>query len=172
MSGINDSRIADEMLGQMEEMQDEIEQLMAESSNRKQELETSREETRKQAEENSRLSRELCEARETISDLSSLTQELKTEFQKTLSINQDLQTELQKAQSVNQYLTQNNDELRKGRGLLTGKEQQELEERLEEAEARNCDLLTQIDKSSVEAVDRANAERDEAVRNANEVSAG
>ena len=91
-------------------------------------------------------------------------QTLLSEKSKLTSVITELRTELSQTQKINQSLTQNNDALRKNNGLLLRKEQEKLTAEVITTRDQNAKLMDMVDKSSVEAVDRARAERDQAIR--------
>ena len=91
-------------------------------------------------------------------------QQLLSEKSELTSVITELRTELSQTQKINQSLTQNNDALRKNNGLLLRKEQEKLIAEVATTRDQNAKLRDMVDKSSVEAVDRARAERDQAIR--------
>ena len=90
------------------------------------------------------------------SELTSAITSLRTELSETQRINQSLTTN-------NRALVKQNDDLRNYNGLKLRNEQVELMEELEDIQALNDKLRKMVDKSSVEAVDKANAERKQAL---------
>lgn len=98
-------------------------------------------------------------------------QNLSSEKSELTSAITSLRTELSETQKINQSLTMHNrslvkqnDDLRNNNGLKLRNEQVELLEELEDTQALNDKLREMVDKSSVEAVDKANAERKQALR--------
>jgi hypothetical protein len=116
------------------------------------------------AERDSLLKNGRPEDQELIQKLSSEKQSLASTVQKQTSMIADLRTEISDITKTNQSLTKNNrylvmqnDELRNNSGLKLRKEQQKLEEDIEAVQASNIKLRAMVNKSSVDAVDRANA---------------
>ena len=91
-------------------------------------------------------------------------QHLSSEISELKSLITALRTELSQTQKINQSLTQNNDALRKNNGLLLRKEQEELIAEVTTTRDQNSKLRELVDKSSVEAVDTAKRERDQAIK--------
>lgn len=91
------------------------------------------------------------------SELTSVITELRTTLSVTQRTNQSLSMN-------NRALVKQNDDLRNNNGLKLRNEQIELIEDLEDTQALNVKLREMVDKSSVEAVDKANAERNQAIR--------
>ena len=77
------------------------------------------------------------ELREKDQRISSENQKLQDELQKLTEENQKLQIELFKTQNISQSLQRSNDDLRNRNGLLSRKEQEQLEERIKDIQARN-----------------------------------
>ena len=100
--------------------------------------------------------------REGIRSLSSENQKLQDERQKLSEENQKLQIELSKTQNISQYLQRSNDDLRNRNGLLSRKEQEQLEERIRDIQSQNCKLEKLVVMSSVEAVEVALEKKKEA----------
>jgi len=73
-----------------------------------------------------------------------------------------LTTELSETQKLNQLLQQSNDDLRNRNGLMSRSEQEQLEEEIKDVRDRNSKLQTQVNKSSVQAVDEAYKKQKEA----------
>ena len=90
-------------------------------------------------------------------------QKLSSQVSELTSVITELKTELSETQRINQSLSQNNDDLRNNKGLKSRKQQEELEAKLAATQTLNAKLNDMIDKSSVEAVDNALAERDRAL---------
>lgn len=95
------------------------------------------------------------EFREGIWSLSYENQKLQDELQKLTEENQKLQIELSKTQNISQSLQRSNDDLRNRNGLLSRKEQEQLEERIKDVQARNSKLEKMVVQSSVDAVEEA-----------------
>ena len=102
------------------------------------------------------------EFREGIRSLSSENQKLQDELQKLTEENQKLQIELFKTQNISQSLQRSNDDLRNRNGLLSRKEQEQLEERIKDVQARNFKLEKMVVQSSVDAVEEAQKKEKEA----------
>lgn len=102
------------------------------------------------------------EFREGIRSLSSENQKLQDELQKLTEENQKLQIELSKTQNISQSLQRSNDDLRNRNGLLSRKEQEQLEERIKDVQARNSKLEKMVVQSSVDAVEEAQKKEKEA----------
>ncbi len=95
------------------------------------------------------------ELREKDQRISSENQKLQDELQKLTEENQKLQIELSKTQNISQSLQRSNDDLRNRNGLLSRKEQEQLEERIKDVQARNSKLEKMVVQSSVDAVEEA-----------------
>ena len=91
-------------------------------------------------------------------------QTLLSEKSELTSVITELRTELLQTQKINQSLTQNNDALRKNNGLMLRKEQEKLTAEVATTRDQNAKLRDMVDKSSVEAVDSARRERDQAIK--------
>lgn len=81
--------------------------------------------------------------------------ELRENLQKISSENQKLQTELSRTQNINLSLQRSNDDLRNRNGLLSRKEQEQLEEKIRDVQDRNSKLEKMVMQSSVEVVEAA-----------------
>ena len=95
------------------------------------------------------------------SELTSAIAELRTELSETQNTNQCLSTN-------NRILVKQNDDLRNSNGLKSKKEQSDLMEEVTATRDQNAKLKEMVSKSSVEAVDTARAERDQAIRDKKE----
>lgn len=102
------------------------------------------------------------EFREGIRSLSSESQKLQDELQKLTEENQKLQIELSRTQNISQFLQRSNDDLRNRNGLLSRKEQEQLEERIKDVQARNLNWKMMVIQSSVDAVEEAQKKEKEA----------
>ena len=102
------------------------------------------------------------ELRENLQKLSSENQKLQDELQKLTEENQKLQTELSRTQNINLSLQRSNDDLRNRNGLLSRKEQEQLEEKIRDVQDRNSKLEKMVVQSSVEAVEEALKKQQEA----------
>ena len=87
--------------------------------------------------------------------ISSENQKLQDELQKLTEENQKLQIELSRTQNISQSLQRSNDDLRNRNGLLSRKEQEQLEERIKDVQAWNSKLEKMVVQSSVDAVEEA-----------------
>ena len=65
-------------------------------------------------------------------------------------------------ENISQYLQRSNDDLRNRNGLLSRKEQEQLEERIRDIQSQNCKLEKLVVMSSVEAVEVALEKKKEA----------
>ena len=104
---------------------------------------------------------------------SEMIQTLLSEKSKLTSMIADLRAELSSVQKINQSLTTNNrllvkqnDDLRNNAGLLSKKEQKQLEERCRTLTDGNAELKRQVNISNVEAVESAQAAQKAAERKA------
>ena len=88
--------------------------------------------------------------------------ELRENLQKISSENQKLQTESSRTQNINLSLQRSNDDLRNRNGLLSRKEQEQLEEKIRDVQDRNSKLEKMVVQSSVEAVEEALKKQQEA----------
>lgn len=77
-----------------------------------------------------------------------------------------LTTELSETQKLNQSLQQSNDDLRNRNGLQSRSEQELLEEEIKDVRDRNSKLQTQVNQSSVKAVEQAQQKQEEAEKQA------
>lgn len=102
------------------------------------------------------------ELRENLQKISSENQKLQDELHKLTEENQKLQTELSRTQNINLSLQRSNDDLRNRNGLLSRKEQEQLEEKIRDVQDRNSKLEKMVVQSSVEAVEEALKKQQEA----------
>lgn len=102
------------------------------------------------------------ELREKDQRISSENQKLQDELQKLTEENQKLQIELSRTQNISQSLQRSNDDLRNRNGLQSRKEQEQLEERIKDVQARNSKLEKMVIQSSVDAVEEAQKKQKEA----------
>ena len=77
-----------------------------------------------------------------------------------------LTTELSETQKLNQSLQQSNDDLRNRNGLKSRREQEQLEEEIKDVRDQNSKLQTQVNQSSVKAVEQAQQKQEEAEKQA------
>ena len=77
-----------------------------------------------------------------------------------------LTTELSETQKLNQSLQKNNDDLRNRNGLKSRGEQELLEEEIKDVRDQNSKLQTQVNQSSVKAVEQAQQKQEEAEKQA------
>ena len=77
-----------------------------------------------------------------------------------------LTTELSETQKLNQSLQKNNDDLRNRNGLKSRSEQELLEEEIKDVRDWNSKLQTQVNQSSVKAVEQAQQKQEEAEKQA------
>ena len=77
-----------------------------------------------------------------------------------------LTTELSETQKLNQSLQQSNDDLRNRNGLMSRNEQEQLEEEIKDVRDQNSKLQTQVNQSSVKAVEQAQQKQEEAEKQA------
>jgi len=77
-----------------------------------------------------------------------------------------LTTELSETQKLNQLLQKNNDDLRNRNGLKSRSEQEQLEEEIKDVRDQNSKLQTQVNQSSVKAVEQAQQKQEEAEKQA------
>ena len=108
------------------------------------------------------------------------THNLKIEKQKLFFENHELQEEIRKlnveiqcqtielseTQKLNQSLQQSNDDLRNRNGLKSRSEQEQLEEEIKDVRDQNSKLQTQVNQSSVKAVEQAQQKQEEAEKQA------
>ena len=102
------------------------------------------------------------ELRENLQKTSSENRKLQDELQKQIEENQKMQTELSRTQNINLSLQRSNDDLRNRNGLLSRKEQEQLEEKIRDVQDRNSKLEKMVVQSSVEAVEEALKKQQEA----------
>lgn len=86
-------------------------------------------------------------------------QRLREEIRKSTVEIQRLTTELSETQKLNQSLQQSNDDLRNRNGLMSRNEQEQLEEEIKDVRDQNSKLQTQVNQSSVKAVEQAQQNR-------------
>ena len=77
-----------------------------------------------------------------------------------------LTTELSETQKLNRSLQQSNDDLRNRNGLKSRSEQEQLEEEIKDVRDWNSKLQTQVNQSSVKAVEQAQQKQEEAEKQA------
>ena len=77
-----------------------------------------------------------------------------------------LTTELSETQKLNQSLQKNNDDLRNRNGLKSRSEHEQLEEEIKDVRDQNSKLQTQVNQSSVKAVEQAQQKQEEAEKQA------
>ena len=77
-----------------------------------------------------------------------------------------LTTELSETQKLNRSLQQSNDDLRNRNGLKSRSEQEQLEEEIKDVRDQNSKLQTQVNQSSVKAVEQAQQKQEEAEKQA------
>ena len=93
-------------------------------------------------------------------------QRLREEVRKSTVEIQRLTTELSETQKLNQSLQQSNDDLRNRNGLMSRSEQEQLEEEIKDVRDQNSKLQTQVNQSSVKAVEQAQQKQEEAEKQA------
>ena len=93
-------------------------------------------------------------------------QRLREEVRKSTVGIQCLTTELSETQKLNQSLQQSNDDLRNRNGLMSRSEQEHLEEEIKDVRDQNSKLQTQVNQSSVKAVEQAQQKQEEAEKQA------
>ena len=93
-------------------------------------------------------------------------QRLREEVRKSTVEIQRLTTELSETQKLNQSLQQSNDDLRNRNGLMSRNEQEQLEEEIKDVRDQNSKLQTQVNQSSVKAVEQAQQKQEEAEKQA------
>ena len=93
-------------------------------------------------------------------------QKLREEVRKSTVEIQRLTTELSETQKLNQSLQQSNDDLRNRNGLMSRNEQEQLEEEIKDVRDQNSKLQTQVNQSSVKAVEQAQQKQEEAEKQA------
>ena len=117
---------------------------------------------------------------EFIQEFQERTHKLKMEKQKLFFENHEMQdeirklndeihrltTELSETQKLNQSLQKNNDDLRNRNGLKSRSEQEQLEEEIKDVRDQNSKLQTQVNQSSVKAVEQAQQKQEEAEKQA------
>ncbi len=92
--------------------------------------------------------------------------EMREEIRKSTVEIQRLTTELSETQKLNQSLQQSNDDLRNRNGLMSRNEQEQLEEEIKDVRDQNSKLQTQVNQSSVKAVEQAQQKQEEAEKQA------
>ena len=117
---------------------------------------------------------------EFIQEFQERTHKLKMEKQKLFFENHEMQDEIRKlndeihrltielseTQKLNQSLQKNNDDLRNRNGLKSRSEQEQLEEEIKDVRDQNSKLQTQVNQSSVKAVEQAQQKQEEAEKQA------
>ena len=91
---------------------------------------------------------------------------LQEEMQKSNAEIQQMTVELSEMRKLNQSLQQSNDDLRNRNGLMSRSEQEHLEEEIKDVRDRNSKLQTQVNQSSVKAVEQAQQKQEEAEKQA------
>ena len=92
--------------------------------------------------------------------------EMQEEMQKSNAEIQRMTAELSEMRKLNQSLQQSNDDLRNRNGLMSRSEQEQLEEEIKDVRDRNSKLQTQVNQSSVKAVEQAQQKQEEAEKQA------
>ena len=92
--------------------------------------------------------------------------EMQDEIRKLNDEIHHLTTEMSETQKLNQSLQQSNDDLRNRNGLKSRSEQEHLEEEIKDVRDRNSKLQTQVNQSSVKAVEQAQQKQEEAEKQA------
>ena len=92
--------------------------------------------------------------------------EMQDEIRKLNDEIHHLTTELSGTQKLNQSLQKNNDDLRNRNGLKSRSEQEHLEEEIKDVRDWNSKLQTQVNQSSVKAVEQAQQKQEEAEKQA------
>ena len=92
--------------------------------------------------------------------------EMQEEMQKSNAEIQQMTEELSEMRKLNQSLQQSNDDLRNRNGLMSRSEQEHLEEEIKDVRDRNSKLQTQVNQSSVKAVEQAQQKQEEAEKQA------
>ena len=92
--------------------------------------------------------------------------EMQDEIRKLNDEIHHLTTELSETQKLNQSLQKNNDDLRNRNGLKSRGEQELLEEEIKDVRDQNSKLQTQVNQSSVKAVEQAQQKQEEAEKQA------
>lgn len=92
--------------------------------------------------------------------------EMQDEIRKLNDEIHHLTTELSETQKLNQSLQQSNDDLRNRNGLMSRNEQEQLEEEIKDVRDQNSKLQTQVNQSSVKAVEQAQQKQEEAEKQA------
>lgn len=117
---------------------------------------------------------------EFIQEFQERTHKLKMEKQKLFFENHEMQEEMQMSNAeiqrmiaelsemrkLNQSLQQSNDDLRNRNGLMSRSEQEHLEEEIKDVRDWNSKLQTQVNQSSVKAVEQAQQKQEEAEKQA------
>ena len=91
---------------------------------------------------------------------------LQEEMQKSNAEIQQMTVELSEMRKLNQSLQQSNDDLRNRNGLMSRSEQEHLEEEIKDVRDWNSKLQTQVNQSSVKAVEQAQQKQEEAEKQA------
>ena len=92
--------------------------------------------------------------------------EMQEEMQKSNAEIQQMTEELSEMRKLNQSLQQSNDDLRNRNGLMSRSEQEHLEEEIKDVRDWNSKLQTQVNQSSVKAVEQAQQKQEEAEKQA------
>lgn len=92
--------------------------------------------------------------------------EMQEEMQKSNAEIQQMTAELSEMRKLNQSLQQSNDDLRNRNGLMSRSEQEQLEEEIKDVRDRNSKLQTQVNQSSMKAVEQAQQKQEEAEKRA------
>ena len=92
--------------------------------------------------------------------------EMQEEMQKSNAEIQQMTVELSEMRKLNQSLQQSNDDLRNRNGLMSRSEQEQLEEEIKDVRDQNSKLQTQVNQSSVKAVEQAQQKQEEAEKQA------
>ena len=92
--------------------------------------------------------------------------EMQEEMQKSNAEIQQMTEELSEMRKLNQSLQQSNDDLRNRNGLMRRNEQEQLEKEIKDVRDWNSKLQTQVNQSSVKAVEQAQQKQEEAEKQA------
>ena len=92
--------------------------------------------------------------------------EMQEEMQMSNAEIQRMTAELSEMRKLNQSLQQSNDDLRNRNGLMSRSEQEHLEEEIKDVRDWNYKLQTQVNQSSVKAVEQAQQKQEEAEKQA------
>lgn len=92
--------------------------------------------------------------------------EMQEEMQMSNAEIQRMTAELSEMRKLNQSLQQSNDDLRNRNGLMSRSEQEHLEEEIKDVRDWNSKLQTQVNQSSVKAVEQAQQKQEEAEKQA------